>query len=310
MGKKRPLIYGPVPSRRLGLSLGVDLVPPKTCDYDCVYCQLGRTSTWTAGIEPYVKAGDILEELKLKLASGPRPDYITMAGSGEPTLNSELEEVICGVKELCDVPVAVLTNGSLLGIPEVLEACLLADLVLPSLDAGDEDTFHKVNRPCPGLSFPEVVEGLVGFRESYEGPVYLEVMLVEDINSDAEDIEKIKQCVERIGPDEVHLNTVRRPPADSSARPVSIRRLEEITHMLGPEALVIRESASSTVATIGVDEDELLALISRRPCTRRDIAEAFHINEIDALKYLSRLVEEHLVVSEQIEGEVFYKGLP
>ncbi len=308
--KKRPLIYGPVPSRRLGLSLGVDLVPPKTCDYDCIYCQLGRTSTWTPGIKPYVRAGDILDELKLRLESGPKPDHITMAGSGEPTLNSELEAVICGAKEMCDIPVAVLTNGSLLGVPEVLDACLLADLVLPSLDAGDEETFRKVNRPCPGVSFSGVIEGLVRFRESYEGPVFLEVMLVKDMNSGNEDIEKIRECVERIGPEEVHLNTVRRPPADGSARPVSMQRLEEITRMLGPGALVIRESASSTVATISVDEDKLLALITRRPCTRRDIAEAFHINEIDALKFLSRLVEEHRVVSEQIEGEIFYKGLP
>jgi len=288
----------------------VDLVPAKTCDFDCVYCQLGRTSRWSADIEPYVRAGDILAELRTRLESGPRPDYITMAGSGEPTLNSELEAVICGVKEISDIPVAVLTNGSLLGVPEVLDACLLADLVLPSLDAGDEATFRKVNRPCPEISFSEVTEGLVSFRESYEGPVFLEVMLVKDMNSGDEEIERIRECVERIAPEEVHLNTVRRPPAESSARPVSMRRMEEIKRMLGPEALIIRESASSTVATISVDEDKLLALITRRPCTRRDVAEAFHINEIDALKFLSRLVEEHRVVSEHVGGEVFYKGLP
>ena len=310
MKKDRPLIYGPVPSRRLGLSLGVDLVPPKTCDYDCLYCQLGRTSTLTARIEPYIGAQDIIDALRGRLASGPRPDYITMAGSGEPTLNSELEAVISGVRELCEIPVAVLTNGSLLGEARVLRACLLADLVLPSLDAGDEETFRKVNRPCPDLSFAAVVEGLVGLREAYEGPIWLEVMLLQDINSGDGYIEKIRDCIERIGPDEIHLNTVRRPPAESTARPVPPQRLEEVREMLGPKAVVIRESAAAAAAKSAVDEAELLALISRRPCTRRHIAQAFGVNEIEALKILSRLVEEHLVVSEQAGGEVFYKGLP
>lgn len=309
MKKNRPLIYGPVPSRRLGLSLGVDLVPPKTCDYDCVYCQLGRTSALTARIEPYVKARDIIDALRSKLESGPRPDYITMAGSGEPTLNSELAAVISGVKELCDVPVAVLTNGSLLGAPPVLRACLLANLVLPSLDAGDEEAFRKVNRPCPGLSFAEVVEGLVGFREDYGGPVWLEVMLLQGINSGDPDIEKMRECIERIGPDKIHLNTVRRPPAERSARPVPPERLEEIRKMLGPKAVIVRESSAAAAAKTAVDEAELLALIERRPCTRRHIVQAFDINEIEALKVLSRLVEEHLVVSEQVGGDVFYRGI-
>jgi len=310
MRKERVHIYGPVPSRRLGLSLGVDLVPPKTCDYDCIYCQLCRTSKWTAHIGPYIRWEDIVDELKVKLEAEPRPDYITMAGSGEPTLNSELEKVISGIKELCDIPVAVLTNGSLLGVLQVLRSCLLADLVLPSLDAGDENMFRKVNRPCPAVSFADVIEGLVGFRERYEGMVWLEVMLLQDINSGDRDIERIGELVERIDPDEVHLNTVRRPPADPAASPVAGERMEQIASMLGPRAVVIRESTTGSTVAMPVDEDELLALIERRPCTRRQISQVFDINEIEALKILSGLVEEHLIVSEQIAGEVFYKALP
>jgi wyosine [tRNA(Phe)-imidazoG37] synthetase (radical SAM superfamily) len=310
MKKHRPHIYGPVPSRRLGLSLGVDLMPPKTCDFDCIYCQLGRTTRWTAHIAPYVRSQDIVDELKERLEMEPRPDYITIAGSGEPTMNSELQEVISSVKELCDIPVAVLTNGSLLGVPQVLRSCLLADLVLPSLDAGDEETFRKINRPCAGVAFADVVEGLVRFREEYEGPIWLEVMVLHGINSGDPDIEKISELVERINPDEVHLNTVRRPPAERSARPVAAERMEEIRSMLGPRAVVIKESAAGAAAAAPLDEGELLALIERRPCTRRQISEAFNINEIEALKQLSRLVEEHLVVSEQVGGEVFFKALP
>jgi wyosine [tRNA(Phe)-imidazoG37] synthetase (radical SAM superfamily) len=310
MKKNRRHIYGPVPSRRLGLSLGVDLLPPKICDYDCLYCQLGRTSEWTARISPYIRSEDIMGELKARLEMEPRPDYITMAGSGEPTLNSELERVISSVKELCDIPVAVLTNGSLLGVPQVQRACLLADLVLPSLDAGDEKTFREVNRPCAGIAFADVVEGLVSFREHYEGPIWLEVMILQGINSGDPHIEKIRESIERISPNEVHLNTVRRPPADRSARPVRAERMEEIRSMLGPRAVVIKESASRAGAVAPLDEGELLAFIARRPSTRRQISEVFDINEIEALKQLSRLVEEHLVVSEQVEGEVFYKSLP
>jgi wyosine [tRNA(Phe)-imidazoG37] synthetase (radical SAM superfamily) len=308
MKRHRSHIYGPVPSRRLGLSLGVDLMPPKTCDYDCLYCQLGRTSEWTADIAPYIRSQDIAGELKERLEMEPRPDYITMAGSGEPTLNSELQTVISSVKELCDIPVAVLTNGSLLGVPQVLRSCLSADLVLPSLDAGDEDAFRKINRPCPGITFKEVINGLVRFRERFEGPIWLEIMLLRGINSGDPDVEKIRELIERINPDEVHLNTVRRPPADRSARPVAAERMEEIRSLLGPKAMVIRESAAEAAAPL--DEAELLTLIERRPCTRRQISEIFDINEIEALKQLSRLVEKHLVVSEQVEGEVFYRALP
>lgn len=307
-----PRVYGPVPSRRLGASLGVDLVPPKTCDFDCVYCQLGRTSSLTTRREPYVGPGDILEELIPRLESGVRPDYITMAGSGEPTLNSELTAIISRVREITDIPVAVITNGSMLADPAVSAACGIADLVLPSLDAGDEETFRKLNRPCPGLGFDNVTAGLVDFRRKYEGAVWLEVMMLEGLNSSDASVKRIGELIEAIGPDEVHLNTVVRPPAEPFARPVGEERLREIASLLRPHVTVLREvmRGEGAVPDGSIDGGELLELVRRRPCTRRHIASAFDTNEIEALKVLSRLVAENAIVSELSEGEVFYRALP
>jgi len=313
MGAGRPLIYGPVPSRRLGMSLGIDLVPPKTCDFDCVYCQLGRTTNHAARRERYVPVRDVLEELERKLESGPAPDFVTMAGSGEPTLNLELAEVVSGARELSDVPIAVITNGSLMWDREVQDACLEADLVLPSLDAGDEATFHRVNRPCAGIEFDSIVEGLVEFRGRYRGTIQLEVMLLEGLNDGDESLENIGRRIERIGPDEVNLNTVRRPPAEPWARRVPDDRLEEMRRYLGTGTLVLEPSVHRDGLNAGggeVDEAELLAMIERRPCTRRQVAERFGINENEALKWLSALMERSLVVSEQSGGEVFYRALP
>ena len=307
-------VYGPVPSRRLGASLGVDLVPVKTCDYDCLYCQLGRTPsrTLTRRIAPYLPAETLMEELEERLHSGIRPDYITMAGSGEPTLNSELGKLLSMVRELTDVPVAVLTNGSLLSDPAVSSACLGADLVLPSLDAGDETTFREVNRPCAGVAFSEVVEGIARFRESYAGLLWLEVMLLDGINSDDRSVEKIAGLVERIRPDEVQLNTVVRPPAEPRARPVTGARLLEAAGAIGPRATVLEEAMRQyrEASAVRVEEGELLELLGRRPCTRAHVADAFGINEIEALKLLSELMAHGTIVSESSGGKVFYRLLP
>jgi len=292
----------------------VDLVPVKTCDYDCLYCQLGRTPsrTLTRRIAPYVPAETLMEGLEERLRSGISPDYITMAGSGEPTLNSELGKLLSMVRELTDVPVAVLTNGSLLSDPAVSSACLGADLVLPSLDAGDETTFREVNRPCAGVAFSEVVEGIARFRESYAGLLWLEVMLLDGINSDDRSVEKIAGLVERIRPDEVQLNTVVRPPAEPRARPVTGARLLEAAEAIGPRASVLEEAMRKhqEASAVRVEEVELLELLGRRPCTRAQIADAFGINEIEALKLLSGLMAHGTIVSESSGGKVFYRLLP
>ena len=204
-------VFGPVPSRRLGRSLGVDLVPFKTCSYDCIYCQLGRTTCRTVNRQEWVPMDVVLDELKLKLAS--RPDYITLSGSGEPTLHSRLGELIEHIQAMTAVPVAVLTNASLLWQKEVREEVALADVVLPSLDAPDPERFAFINRPHPEITFDRLLDGLEMFRRECAGKYWLEVMLLDGYTTLPPQVRQLAEYVRRIRPDKVQLNTAVRPPA-------------------------------------------------------------------------------------------------
>jgi wyosine [tRNA(Phe)-imidazoG37] synthetase (radical SAM superfamily) len=214
-------VFGPVPSRRLGQSLGIDPIPFKTCNWNCVYCQLGRSAPLRTERKEYVPVEDVLAEVESALATFEpgKLNWITFSGSGEPTLHSGLGRMIRGVKALTPLPVAVLTNGCLLHLPEVRDDLLAADAVLPSLDAGSEDIYAAVNRPCSGLSFEQHVEGLVAFRKVYTGRLWVEVMLVRGLNDGDEALRDIAAVLERIGPDEVHVNQPVRPPSEAWVAP-------------------------------------------------------------------------------------------
>ena len=213
-------IFGPVPSRRLGRSLGVDLVPYKTCTFDCIYCDLGRTTRKTVSRQSYVSPEEIQGELELTLSVlEKKPDYITLSGSGEPTLNTNIGEIIRRIKEITSTPVAVLTNGSLLSSNEVRRDLSEADVVLPSLDAITPALFEYINRPHPSLKIEEIISGLIQFRKQYRGQIWLEVVFCRGVNDDKEEIEKLKGVIERIQPDRIQLNTPVRPPAEEFAYP-------------------------------------------------------------------------------------------
>ena len=175
MSEEQKYLYGPVPSRRLGLSLGVDIVPFKVCTLDCIYCQLGRTSEKTMERKDYVDVEAVLAELRAKLVEGLEADFITISGSGEPTLNAGLGQLIEGIKKITNIPVAVLTNGTLLTNQSVRADCARADVVMPSLDAGDDQTFRKVNRPHKDISIENLIAGLCAFRNEFAGQMWLEV---------------------------------------------------------------------------------------------------------------------------------------
>ncbi|HHQ44742.1 MAG TPA: radical SAM protein, partial [Candidatus Altiarchaeales archaeon] len=228
-------IYGPVPSRRLGFSLGVDLVPHKICSFDCVYCQLGKTTEKTIVRREYVPAGDVVADVKEFLERGKRCDYITLSGSGEPTLNSKTGEIIEAVKSLTGIPVAVLTNGSTMTDSDVRRELSLADVVIPSLDAAVQSLFEKVNRPCRGMRVEDIIAGISEFKKSFSGKVWLEVMLVDGVNDSEEAFRELSRAIGKIKPDKVHLNTVVRPPCERWAKPLSTERLEEIANSLNAE---------------------------------------------------------------------------
>jgi wyosine [tRNA(Phe)-imidazoG37] synthetase (radical SAM superfamily) len=207
-------VYGPVPSRRLGLSLGVDLVPRKTCSYDCIYCQLGRTTNKTIQRDVYVPAQPIVREIEEFLGHMKTPvDYITFSGSGEPTLHSQIGSVIGEIKKMTSVPVAVITNGSLLFMDEVQGDLSQADLVIPSLDAVSKTVYETINRPEVSLEIDRVIQGIADFKQGFRGQVWIEILYCRGINDDLSEVAKMKGIMEKINPHRIQLNTVYRPPA-------------------------------------------------------------------------------------------------
>jgi wyosine [tRNA(Phe)-imidazoG37] synthetase (radical SAM superfamily) len=300
-------IFGPVPSRRLGRSLGVDLVPFKTCTYDCIYCQLGHTTCKTLERKEWVPMDAVLEELKQKLAS--RPDYITLSGSGEPTLYSRLGDIIEHIQAMTAVPVAVLTNGSLLWQKTVREEVALADVVLPSLDAPDAERFEFINRPHPEITFERLMEGLVAFRHEFSGLYWLEVMLLGGYTALPVQVRQFAEWARRIQPDRVQLNTAVRPPAEDYAMAVSPERLAELARLFEPAAEVVAEHRSQTASAESPGSAEaILALIRRRPCTVEGVAHGLGIKPSEAVKLLAHLDAQGDILAERRGRERFYRA--
>jgi len=298
-------VFGPVPSRRLGRSLGIDLVPSKACSYDCLYCQLGRTTRKTIERREYVPMTDILMEVEERLAAGATADYVTLSGSGEPTLHAECGDIIRTIKTLTHIPVAVLTNGSLLWDPAVREELSAADLVIPSLDAGDAEMFVRVNRPHPEIEFERMVEGLVAFSREYAGRIWLEVFLLDGITADEAEVRKIAGHAARIRTDKVQINTVSRPPAENAAKAPSSERLAELAKLFGPEAeLVHGFSGTLDEHEFLIGKARILDLLSRRPHDLDEISSLLSLNPNEALKLLEGLLHEGMAASNLDERDV------
>ena len=305
--KKREYIFGPVPSRRLGRSLGVDLVPFKTCSYDCIYCQLGRTTNKTIQRKEWVPIDIVMEQLKEKLDS--KPDYITLSGSGEPTLFSRLEDLISRIKNITDIPVAVLTNGSLLWLPEVSKALKSADMVVPSLDAGSSQIFQYVNRPHKDITFSKMLQGLVEFRKDYNGQYWLEVFLLAGVTTPEMEINRLKTCINAIQPDKVQVNTVTRPPAEGFAEPVPQKQLQTITEKLYEKSEVIADySDVHKQQDFSARREDVLVLLQRRPCSVEDIAAGLGLHRNEVVKYVEELSSEGKIEAKPQNQQLYYKA--
>ena len=302
--QRKSFVYGPVPSRRLGRSLGVDLVPYKVCSYDCIYCQLGRTTTHTCERREWFPADAVLADIAAALHSA--PDYITLSGSGEPTLHSGIARIVEGIKALTEIPVAIITNGSLLSREDVRRSLAALDLVVPSLDAAEEALWRRVNRPEPSLAFDEMIEGLVAARRELSAQFWLEILVCAGITDADDHIEKLKRAIERIGPDKVHLNTVVRPPADSEARRVSDQRMHEIAVRLSGVAEVVGDSKTPAGDKGRAGAAEILTLLQRRPCTLQDIAAGLAVHPNEALKHIDGLLQDGRITAKTRVSKVFY----
>lgn len=262
-------VFGPVMSRRLGLSLGVDPILSKLCNWNCVYCQLGRTFPMTNKRTSFCNPEMLLEEIEEQVIK-PRErtiDYITFVGSGETLLSSDMGQLINGVKSMTKIPVAVITNGSLLGEPGVAESLLMADAVLPSLDAGSDELYRKINRPQLEATFRKHIDGLRHFRMVFKGKLWVEVMLVKGLNDSEEAITSISDRLDEIGPDEVHLLTPTRPPAEKWVRPADVEALLLASSIIGRnyKILVPQEPVQDLASLAGSIPDSVKAIVRRHP---------------------------------------------
>jgi wyosine [tRNA(Phe)-imidazoG37] synthetase (radical SAM superfamily) len=302
-------VFGPVPSRRLGLSLGVDIIPYKVCSLDCVYCQVGRTTDKTAAHSILHPIDGIVDEIRAKLESGPRPDYITIAGSGEPTLHTQLGKLIDNIHLICDIPVAIITNGTLLTQREVRYACAKADLIVPSLDAGSEAIFQQINRPADDLNLADVVEGMVTFRAEFAGQMWLEIFLIKDINDADAEIDLMVAHAARIRPDRIQLNTAVRPTADVGISAMNEARMTTIRDRFGSIAEVIADySKLNKTAKGAIAASDLLDMIRRRPVTAADIASGLGVHPAEILKHLGHLIQDGAILEERRDNHIYYRA--
>ncbi|SFM86416.1 radical SAM protein [Thermodesulforhabdus norvegica] len=315
MTVKPKFIFGPVPSRRLGRSLGIDVTPRKTCTFDCLYCECGRTTELTVDRSCFADPGLILNELReyfTSEASAP-VDVITFSGSGEPTLYTHLNELIYGIKKLYPgIPVGVLTNGSLLWNDEVRRALILADFVVPSLDAPSPEIWRRINRPHPAISWDQYVKGLVAFRKDYSGSYVLEVFLLKGINDSPEILESFKRLIGKIKPDLVDLNTLARPGTASGVQGLDEEELVNAAATLRPfKCRVIgkyRKKNSAKPLTPFQIPDKVIAVVSRRPCTADELADSLAI-PFDRLQgLLDELTTSGKVKKEKVAGRIFYSA--
>jgi wyosine [tRNA(Phe)-imidazoG37] synthetase (radical SAM superfamily) len=301
-------VYGPVPSRRLGYSLGVDILPPKTCSLDCIYCQLGPTPKKTVQRKSYYEQEEILAQIQDVLNTEKRIDYITFSGSGEPTLNKNLKKLIREIKKITDIPVAVLTNATLLTDDRTRKDLLEADLVVPSLDAVTQNLFIRVNRPHASLKIDNIIRGLRTFRRDYSGQIWLEIMLIRGINDSPDHIQKLKRIIEQISPNKIQLNTVIRPPAEDEAQPLTPAEMEEIRRALGENCEIIADFSKDEQPPHETGlESAILTTLRRRPVTLSDMAAFLGKHPDEILKSLNLLIETNQVRRVQHEGKTYFE---
>lgn len=304
-------LFGPVPSRRLGMSLGVDLVPHKVCTLNCVYCECGATTNLTTERQEYVSFKEIVNELKDYFKDNEKPDYITFSGAGEPTLNIHIGKVIDFLKQSNpDIPIAVLTNGSLLNDKKVRSELLKADLVLPSLDAANNKTFKKIDRPSKNLKIEDYIEGLIKFSQEFTGKIWLEIMILPKFNDDLENLNLLKETILKINPEKVQLNTLDRPGTIENIRAATRLELQNIIDLwkLDNVEIIAASAKRKDKKSFRKDiENAILETISRRPCTLEDLENilGLHVNEIN--KYLDVLEGDNKIKIVRQDRGLFYQ---
>lgn len=302
-------LFGPVPSRRLGRSLGVDLVLHKTCSFDCVYCECGKTTLLTNERDEYVPTSDVLAELNQFLSTRPSLDYVTFSGAGEPTLHSGIGKIVKFIKSnFPHYKIALLTNGSLFHNETLREDVIEIDLILPSLDAAADEIYQKINRPHQKINLSQIILGLVELKKIQQGQMWLEIFIIPGLNDQPDHIEQLKNVIHRIKPDLVQLNSLDRPGTENWINGASQKQLEKIAAKLEWRTEIIAKFPDRKASTAYHENIEvaILEMIKRRPCTLEDLSQIMelHINEVN--KYLDTLLKSDQIQARQMERGLFY----
>lgn len=307
---KTKRVFGPVLSKRLGNSLGIDVIPHKTCSYNCIYCQLGSEENTITDLTNYYSVDEIIYELKEALLNNKNIDYITFTGSGEPTLYKDLKKLIYEIKQITDIPVCIITNGSLLYKQEMRSNLLLADLIIPSLDAGNEETFKLIDNPNKKIDFDKMVEGLIEFKKVFKGKYWLEIFLLKDINDNEDELDDIIKIVKKINPDRIQLITATRRVANEKAKALSDEELKKIKKYFNSkcdiEIDIPNISENHKGNTRILTEDDIVNFLIRQPDTAYIIAKSFNKNERKVKELLDLLIKKNKVREEIVNGVVSY----
>lgn len=307
--KKYKYLFGPLMSRRFGRSLGIDLCPMKTCSYDCIFCQLGKTQEKTIKREEFFPLDKICDEISYFLKTDGNAEYITLAGSGEPTLYSRFGELVDFIHSKTNIPVLLLTNGSLLGQTEVREAASKADVVKLSMSAWNQSLFNSINRPDPTITFTDMLSGEIEFRKIFTGKLVLEVFVLAGINATSTDVRKIAKVTNKIKPDTIHLNTVTRPPAESFACSVDKEKMERFSSMFTPVAKIPVEISGNPLLNKNINEERVFDLIRRRPVTLKQLADTFGAHPNEIAKVTGRFLRDNKIITENKYGENYFKTI-
>ncbi len=306
-------LFGPVNSRRLGISLGVDLVPHKVCSLNCVYCECGATTVLTTEVKEYVPHDEVISELDELLSGKPELDVITFSGSGEPTLSSRIGDVIDFIKDNYPMyKIAVLTNSTLFEDGDVRARLMRADMIFPSLDAVSDDIFDLTMRPAEGVTSQGVIRGLQKFRSEYRGKIFLEVFIVPGHNDSDDELNKIREACLSINPDEIHLNRLDRPGAEEWVETANRDSLEKIKIFLSPLNVKLIGSADpdkNTSSRRGDIAEGILETIKRRPSTAADLSVTLGVRIVEVVKAAEILLEDGRAEIVKQERGDFYRAL-
>jgi wyosine [tRNA(Phe)-imidazoG37] synthetase (radical SAM superfamily) len=304
-------IFGPVPSRRLGLSLGINIIPFKTCSYNCIYCEVGKTTDLTIERKSFFDVDEIKREFVDTIEKSGKIDFVTFSGSGEPTLNSDLGALIKFVKSFVKYKTAVLTNGSLMYREDVREDLMDADLVIPSLDSVLEPSFKKINMPHSELQIKSIVDGLAEFSKAFKGEIWLEILFVKGVNDSQRDIEALCGAINYIKPTRVQIGTVDRPPAYTTAKKLNAQDMMDIYTYMSAQV-----GSVDIIGSFNKENDEfyndiersIVKMINIRPCSKEELKETFNVDSGRIDEILAKLLSESKAYIQEFEGKEFIVG--